>query len=201
MHAHYYHLKKLCRKKSVPIFAYKIDARDFAASQDGEGDDDWKVLREALNVETGHELMETGYILINEDKMKLPQPRENADPAISFKFLENPIQVDDMDSLYDLFDLRKDEPHKYICILKNAKSEPKNFTLQHKLFRKFFYENSAPAEDMMSFVEITSPRLASKLGISGTDQIVVVQNANRYSTLPIEFKLVNLQMERTEPFK
>lgn len=29
MHAHYYHLKKLCRKRSVPIFAYKIDARDF----------------------------------------------------------------------------------------------------------------------------------------------------------------------------
>jgi len=28
---------------------------------------------------------------------------------------------------------------------------------------------------------------------------VLVQNANRYSTLPVEFKLVNLAMERTEP--
>ena len=29
MDPHYYHLKKLCRRKSVPLYAYKIDARDF----------------------------------------------------------------------------------------------------------------------------------------------------------------------------
>ena len=86
-------------------------------------------------------------------------------------------------------------------MLKNGASEPKNFTLQNKLFRKFFYENSAPAEDLLTFVEVTSPRLAVKLGLTGTDQIIVVQNTNRYSSLPVPFKLVNLEMERTEPFK
>ena len=60
------------------------------------------------------------------------------------------------------------------------------------MFRKFFYENSAPIEDMLTFVEVTSPRLAKKLGIIGMDQVVVVQNVNRYSTLPVEFKVVNL---------
>ena len=29
MDPHYYHLKKLCRKKGTPLFPYKIDARDF----------------------------------------------------------------------------------------------------------------------------------------------------------------------------
>ena len=29
MNAHFYYLKKQCRKKGVPIFAYKIDVRDF----------------------------------------------------------------------------------------------------------------------------------------------------------------------------
>ena len=29
MDPHYYHLKKLCRRRSVPLYAYKIDVRDF----------------------------------------------------------------------------------------------------------------------------------------------------------------------------
>lgn len=65
--------------------------------------------------------------------------------------------------------MHKNEPHKYICIVKNANSEPKNYTLQNKMFRKFFYENSAPIEDMVTFLEVTSPRLAVKLGLTGTD--------------------------------
>ena len=67
MDPHYYHLKKLCRRKGAPIFAYKIDAREFM-----KNDEHWGLLREALNIESGHELMETSYILVNEDKMKLP---------------------------------------------------------------------------------------------------------------------------------
>ena len=123
MDPHYYHLKKLCRRKSVPLYAYKIDARDF------KDEATWGKLREQLNVESVHELSETGYVLINQDGMKLPQARGNADPAISFKFIENPIAVNDLDDMYDLFDLHKNEPHKYICMLKNTGSEPKNFTL------------------------------------------------------------------------
>ena len=67
MDPHYYHLKKLCRKKGAPIFAYKIDAQEFIKDEENVG-----LLREALNIESGHELMETSYILINEEKMKLP---------------------------------------------------------------------------------------------------------------------------------
>lgn len=69
------------------------------------------------------------------------------------------------------------------------------------MFRKFFYENSAPIEDLMTFVEVSSPNLALKLGLSDLDQVVVVQNTNRYHTLPKEFNLVNLALERSEPFK
>ena len=59
MDPHYYHLKKLCRRKSVPLYAYKIDARDF------KDEATWGKLREQLNVESVHELSETGYVLIN----------------------------------------------------------------------------------------------------------------------------------------
>lgn len=47
--------------------------------------------------------------------------------------------------------------------------EPKDYSLQNKMFRKFFYENSAPLEDMVSFVEILNPRLAAKVGLTGPD--------------------------------
>ena len=66
MDPHYYHLKKQCRKKGAPLFPYKIDVREF------KEESSWSVLREALNIESVHELTDTGYILINEDKMKLP---------------------------------------------------------------------------------------------------------------------------------
>ena len=69
------------------------------------------------------------------------------------------------------------------------------------MFRKFFYENSAPIEDMLTFVEVTNFRLAHKLGLKDKDQVVIVQNKNRYSSssLPVDFKLVNLELQRSEP--
>jgi len=39
MHSHYYHLKKLCRKKGTPLFPYKIDARDF------KDEESWSMLK------------------------------------------------------------------------------------------------------------------------------------------------------------
>lgn len=38
MNPHFYHLKKLCRKKGAPLFPYKIDVRDF------KDEETWKVL-------------------------------------------------------------------------------------------------------------------------------------------------------------
>ena len=99
--------------------------------------------------------------------MKLPQPRNMADPSISSKFIENVVQVGDLDDLYDLFDLHRGEAYKYVCMYKplTVASKPKDFSLQNKMFRKFFYENSAPIEDMLTFVEVTHSRLAWKLGL------------------------------------
>ena len=76
--------------------------------------------------------------------------------------------------MYDLLDLHKGEAHKYAFMYKTASSEPKSFSLQNKMFRKFFYENSAPVDDLITFVEVTSLRLAMKLGLKQTDQVVIV---------------------------
>ena len=87
--------------------------------------------------------------------------------------------------------------------LKDKDIKPKDFTLQNKLFRKFFYENSSSLEDIAHFVEISNRNVAKKVGLTGKDQIIVVQNKNKYSTLEdaVECKLLNLELERSEPFK
>ena len=127
-----------------------------------------------MNVDSVHELAETGYILINEERMKLPMPKERPDPALGSKFIQSVIQVSSVDELYDLFDLHKDEPHKFVCMLKSPNSEPKDFSLQNKMFRKFFYENSSPVDDVMTFVEIKSLGLALRMGLERFDQVIVV---------------------------
>ena len=62
-----------------------------------------------------------------------------------------------------------------------------------------------PIEDMVSFVEIDGLGLARKLGIGADDQIVVVSNVNRYDGAQIKesnmFKLINLDLQKTEPCK
>ena len=88
-----------------------------------------------------------------------------------------------MDDLYDILDANKELPVKYFMMLKDKDIKPKDFTLQNKLFRKFFYENSSSLDDVTHFVEITNQNIAKKVGITGKDQIVVVQNKNKYSKL------------------
>ena len=192
---HYYHLKRLCRSKSQPLYVYQIDPEDYV--------NDLDVVREKLNIGSIEELQETAYILVNEDRLKLTQLRSQADPAISYKFLQNPHQIHSIDDLYDLLDANKDLPVKYFMMKKQHKAVPKDFTLQSKLFRKFFYENSAAIEDLAIFVEITRPSIASKIGLTGADQICVVQNKNMYNKLKngTDFKVLNLELERSEPFK
>ena len=76
---------------------------------------------------------------------------------------------------------------------------PKDFNLQNKLFRKFFYENSAAIEDLAIFVEISNPSVAQKVGLTDSDQIVVVQNKNNYNSIKdgIDCKVINLELERS----
>ena len=72
-------------------------------------------------------------------------------------------------------------------------------TLQNKIFRKAFYENAALFQDSLVFVELHNFLVAKKIGITADDQCVIVQNKNEFSELPNKFKIVNLDMERTDP--
>ncbi len=51
---HYYHLKRLCRKKSQPLYIYKIYADTFGDGQDSSEVD--KILQKELNLESKEEL-------------------------------------------------------------------------------------------------------------------------------------------------
>ena len=89
---------------------------------------------------------------------------DGADPTISFKFIQNPVEISTEDELYDLFDLYKDSPHKYFIMArdKSKTTNPIDFPVQLKMFRKFFWENSADIEDLATFVEVTNIDLADK---------------------------------------
>ena len=67
--------------------------------------------------------------------------------------------------------------------------------------RKFFYENSAPLEDLAVFCEIKNARIAKKVGIESKDQIVVVQNQNPFHELGNQFNILNLDLEKSEPIE
>lgn len=51
---------------------------------------------------------------------------------------------------------------------------PKDMTLQQKLFRKFFYENSGFIDYEVRFIEITNARVAAKLGLDDDYTILAV---------------------------
>jgi hypothetical protein len=80
--------------------------------------DDTTVLQK-FNVSSVEELKETGYILINEDGLRLPQPLQDADISVAEMFLRNPVQISSSDELYDLFDLNRGNPTKYLLTLKS----------------------------------------------------------------------------------
>ena len=42
-------------------------------------------------------------------------------------------------------------------------------TLQQKLFRKFFYENSSFIDSEVKFLEITNERVATRVGLTSQD--------------------------------
>jgi hypothetical protein len=111
MHNHYYHLKKICRKKSQPLYAFKLDPNAMT-------DEDMENLHKHFHIENRDELKQTAYILINEDQLKLPQSIEGVDSSVSEQFIINPAIVTNMDDLYDLFEANKGTPTKYICLRK-----------------------------------------------------------------------------------
>lgn len=93
------------------------------------------------------------------------------------------------------------EPDKRPIERLAAVKKYKDMTIQNKLFRKAFYENSQPFSDMLIFAEISDKRLAKKVGIHKADQVVVCQNKNEFSELPFKFNLVNLECEHSSPIE
>ena len=78
-------------------------------------------------------------------------------------------------------------------------------SVQQKLFRKFFYENSSFLDSEVKFIEITNTRVAERFGIKDQDEITIVQNSNIFGKLEgsTQFKLLNLELEKLvcEPLK
>ena len=58
---------------------------------------------------------------------------------------------------------------KYFLIYNPLPKNPKNMSIQQKIFRKFFYENSSFINNEATFIEITNQRIAKRIGIESED--------------------------------
>ena len=218
LHPQYYQLKRLARKKSQPLFPYKLRLTDFllptTATTDSNTSDSIEpaasqldpVLARMFNVHGGVEEWRTlSHFVVNEDGLKMPVSAADAqgEGAIGFKFVMNPTKIDNLDDLYDAFEVNKGSNVKYLLICNpGGHSSPADMTLQQKLFRKFFYENSSFIDSEVKFIEVTNERVAARIGLDHPDKIMLVQNENPFGPLSQtqddsnRFKLMNLQLER-----
>lgn len=56
-------------------------------------------------------------MIVNEDKMKLPIIKgDHTSSAIAFKFVMNPTRIDNLDDLYDAFEVNIGNNIKYVLI-------------------------------------------------------------------------------------
>lgn len=125
--------------------------------------------------------------------------KDDASGAVAFKFVMNPAKIQDLDELYDALEVNKGSNVKYVVICNPGNHlSPADMTLQQKLFRKFFYENSSFIDSEVKFLEITNERVAARVGLDTLDKIMVVQNSNQFGPMKgcEEFKLMNLKLER-----
>lgn len=113
--------------------------------------------------------------------------------------MTNPLRIVDEDGLFDIFDSNRGSPIKYFLIHNpnNFKNLSQQMTLEQKLFRKFFYENSQFMDSEVYFVEVTDPELAKKFGIQDQHSIAAVQNKNKFDRFANaeDVKLFNLSLE------
>ena len=66
----------------------------------------------------------------------------------------NPAKVKDLEELYDAFEVNKGTNVKYVVMCNpGGHASPQDMTLQQKLFRKFFYENSGFIESEVKFIK------------------------------------------------
>ena len=95
------------------------------------------------------------------------------------------MRVGDKDKLFELLEASKNENTKYFFVLNpnNQANPSKDMTVEQKMFRKFFYENSSFVDGEAIFAEITDPTLAlEQLSIANEHQVVAVQNKNELSS-------------------
>lgn len=189
------------------MFPYIIRTSDFK-SEEG-----LKALKETFNIDSIEELNDIFYIVVNEDKMKLPiggrkDGLVNVSSSIPLKFVTNPIRIEDNEQLFELLDLNRGSPSKYFFILNqnNQRNPGKEMTVHQKLFRKFFYENSSFMDSETVFAEILDPKVAKNaFGIIDQNEIVAVQNSNSFSKFnDTKFKSqkffnLNLEISRLKP--
>jgi hypothetical protein len=68
--------------------------------------------------------------VINEDGMKMPVFRGDDSGAIAFKFLQNPTKIDNLDDLYDAFEVNMGTNVKYLLICNPGwQASPADLTL------------------------------------------------------------------------
>ena len=192
----YYQLKRIARKKSEPLYVYRIYLQDFDSSP--------QILASHFHIPSLSALAEYESIVINGDGMKLPiLPRDKdqgVSAAIAYKFLLNPTRIDSVDDLYEAFDVNKGTNVKYVLVYNpGGQRHARLMTVQQKLFRKFFYENSNFLEPEVKFLEVTSAAVAQQVQLSvDGDEIMVAQNRNKYAKLKHgqDFNVLNLQLEK-----
>ena len=63
----------------------------------------------------GEDWKDVSHIVVNEDGMKMPvTPDEGG--AIAYKFVMNPTKIDNLDDLYDAFEVNKGSNIKYVIM-------------------------------------------------------------------------------------
>lgn len=77
MHPHFYWLKKVVRQKGLHLFAYKLKASDFRSSEA------LKSLKQTFNIDSYEELNDLHYIVVNEEKMKMPVGGRSSGQTVS----------------------------------------------------------------------------------------------------------------------
>ena len=91
-------------------------------TSDFNSDEGVKILKETFNIDSVEELNDIFYIVVNEDKMKLPiggrsDGSINVSSSIPLKFVTNPTRIEDEEQLFEILDLNRGSPSKYFFVL------------------------------------------------------------------------------------
>jgi signal-transduction protein with cAMP-binding, CBS, and nucleotidyltransferase domain len=84
-----------------------------------------------FNIHSDEEWNGIGEIVVNEDGMKMPIARGDSEASIVYKFMMNPSKIDNLDDLYDAFEVNKNSNVKYVVMCNPGENKsPSDMTLQ-----------------------------------------------------------------------